>query len=208
MCPSAMIRGVRPISNEEALKFARLGRHPTDACDLHRGIVIPQSAQGFTPLYIAEMIGLPQATERAVLSAQGWSALAGPRTEGVCELATGPTGVHHQGQPERALAAGDRSMGSGEPSRSRGFGDAGEWDEPGGVPRRGPSELRDGGEQVPELGRGPPRGRSGDRNRDRRVRRAKAVTGSWVIHRRPFSKRHSPGRRTSTPRRPPWPRTG
>jgi hypothetical protein len=52
-----MVRRVRPISNEEGQKLARICRHPTDAYELHRAMVILQSAQGFTPLYIAEMVG-------------------------------------------------------------------------------------------------------------------------------------------------------
>ena len=52
-----MVRRVRPISNEEGQKLARICRHPTDPIELHRAQVILSSAQGFTPPYIAEMIG-------------------------------------------------------------------------------------------------------------------------------------------------------
>lgn len=52
-----MVRHVRPITNEEGQKLARIGRHPTDAYELHRAMVILQSAQGFTPPYIADMVG-------------------------------------------------------------------------------------------------------------------------------------------------------
>jgi transposase len=52
-----MVRRVRPISNEEGQKLARICRHPTDAYELHRAMVILQSAQGFTPPYIAQMVG-------------------------------------------------------------------------------------------------------------------------------------------------------
>ncbi len=52
-----MARRVRPISNEEGQKLARICRHPSDAYELHRAMVILQSAQGFTPPYIAQMVG-------------------------------------------------------------------------------------------------------------------------------------------------------
>lgn len=52
-----MVRRVRPISNEEGQKLARLCRHPSDAIELHRAMVILSSAQGFTPPYIARLVG-------------------------------------------------------------------------------------------------------------------------------------------------------
>ena len=52
-----MVRRVRTISNEEGQKLARLCRHPSDAIELHRAMVILSSAQGFTPPYIARLVG-------------------------------------------------------------------------------------------------------------------------------------------------------
>jgi transposase len=52
-----MVRRVRAISNEEGQKLARLCRHPSDAIELHRAMVILSSAQGFTPPYIARLVG-------------------------------------------------------------------------------------------------------------------------------------------------------
>lgn len=52
-----MVRRVRNITNEEGQKLARLCRHPSDAIELHRAMVILSSAQGFTPPYIARLVG-------------------------------------------------------------------------------------------------------------------------------------------------------
>ncbi len=53
-------------------------------------------------------------------------------------------------------------MGEGPPRDPDGLGDPGELDEPGGVPRGGSSEPRDGRKQLRELGRGPAGVPSGD----------------------------------------------
>jgi hypothetical protein len=62
-----MVRRVRPISNEEGQKLARICRHLTDTHELHRAMVILQSAQGYTPPYIAEMSGDSPAWVRTLI---------------------------------------------------------------------------------------------------------------------------------------------
>ncbi len=52
-----MVRRVRTISNAEGQKLARLCRHPSDAIELHRAMVILSSAQEFTLPYIARLVG-------------------------------------------------------------------------------------------------------------------------------------------------------
>jgi transposase len=52
-----MVRHVRTISNDEGNRLARICRHPTDPIELHRAQVILSSAQGFSPPYIAQLVG-------------------------------------------------------------------------------------------------------------------------------------------------------
>jgi transposase len=52
-----MVRRVRPITNAEGKHLQRICRHPTDPIELHRAQVILSSAQGFTPPYIADLVG-------------------------------------------------------------------------------------------------------------------------------------------------------
>ncbi len=53
-----MVVHVRSIHNEDGKRLARICRHPTDPIELRRAQVILSSAQGFSPPYIAQMVGL------------------------------------------------------------------------------------------------------------------------------------------------------
>lgn len=53
-----MVVRVRAIRNEEGQRLARICRHPSDPIELRRAQVILSSAQGFTPPYIARLVGL------------------------------------------------------------------------------------------------------------------------------------------------------
>ena len=53
-----MVLHVRTLRNEEGQRLARICRHPGDPIELRRAQVILSSAQGFTPPYIARLVGL------------------------------------------------------------------------------------------------------------------------------------------------------
>ncbi len=53
-----MVVRVRTLRNEEGQRLAKICRHPGEPIELRRAQVILSSAQGFTPPYIARMVGL------------------------------------------------------------------------------------------------------------------------------------------------------
>ena len=53
-----MVRRVRNLTNDEGNRLLRIVRHPTDPIELRRAQVVLSSAQGFTPPYIARLVGL------------------------------------------------------------------------------------------------------------------------------------------------------
>lgn len=52
-----MVRCVRPVSNDEGERLARICRYPTDAYELHQAQGIPASAPGSAAPYIVDMVG-------------------------------------------------------------------------------------------------------------------------------------------------------
>lgn len=62
-----MVVRVRPIRNEEGKRLAHICRRPTDPIELRRAQVILSSAQGFTPPYIARMVGLSPGWVRTLI---------------------------------------------------------------------------------------------------------------------------------------------
>ena len=53
-----MVIHVRAITNEEGNRLRTIVRHPKDPIELRRAQVVLSSAQGFTPPYIARLVGM------------------------------------------------------------------------------------------------------------------------------------------------------
>jgi len=62
-----MVVRVRRIANEEGQRLQRITRHPSEPIELRRAQVILSSAQGFTPPYIARMVGLSEDWVRTLI---------------------------------------------------------------------------------------------------------------------------------------------